>query len=149
MSADGLRSPAIRHFLERPRFATIATTNPDGAPLTAVVWYALGESTITINSSEGRHWPANLRRDPRISFTVEQGYDYVTVLGRVSIDDDQERAQRNIEEIAARYITKPEALAARIAEFRKGRRIIFEIHPHAVLAHGVPAETRATERATS
>lgn len=146
MSDEGLRSPAIRHFLERPRFATIATTSADGSPFAAVVWYAIGDSTITINSSEGRRWPANLRRDPRIAFTVEQGYDYVTVLGRVTIDDDQERAQRNMAEIAARYITKPDALAARLDEFRKQRRIIFEIHPHSVLAHGVPAERRATER---
>ena len=45
MSADGLRSPAIRKFLDRPRFATIAMIDPDGAPFTAVVWYALEEST--------------------------------------------------------------------------------------------------------
>jgi PPOX class probable F420-dependent enzyme len=146
MSADGLRSPAIRHFLDRPRFASIATIDPDGAPFTAVVWYALGASTITINSAEGRRWPANLRRDPRISLTVEQGYDYVTVLGRVTIDDDQGRAQRNMAEIAARYITKPDALAARLADFKKQQRIMFEIHPHAVLAHGVPAERRSEER---
>ena len=135
-----------RRAIARAPIATIATTNPDGSPHAAVVWYALGESTITINSSEGRHWPANLRRDPRIAFTVEQGYDYVTVLGRVTIDDDPERSQRNIAEIAARYITKPEALAARLAEFRKGKRIIFKIHPTSVLAHGVPAERRAAER---
>ena len=146
MSADGLRSPAIRHFLDRPRFASIATIDPDGAPFTAVVWYALGESTITINSAEGRRWPANLRRDPRIALTVEQGYDYVTVLGRVTIDEDQERAQHNMAEIAGRYITKPDALAARLADFKKQQRIMFEIHPHAVLAHGVPAERRSEER---
>ena len=146
MSPIGIGDPRIQRFLDRPRFGSLATIDADGAPFAAVVWYELVGDRILVNSAEGRRWPANLRRDPRISLTVEQGYDYVTVLGRVTIDDDQGRAQRNMAEIAARYITKPDALAARLADFKKQQRIMFEIHPHAVLAHGVPAERRSEER---
>ena len=146
MSADGLRSPAIRKFLDRPRFATIATIDPDGAPFTAVVWYALEESTVTINSADGRRWPANLRRDPRISFTAEAGYNYVTVLGRVTVDDDQERAQRHMADLAARYIADQTLLAQHLADYRRQHRVIFAIHPERVLAKGEPFEQRGAER---
>ncbi|MFZ9763599.1 MAG: pyridoxamine 5'-phosphate oxidase family protein, partial [Candidatus Limnocylindrus sp.] len=40
MSVERLHDPAIRAFLERPRFATLSTVNADGAPFSAVVWYA-------------------------------------------------------------------------------------------------------------
>ena len=66
-------SPA-RHasgaFLDEPRYAAIATIDPDGGPRQAVVWYLLDGDTIVINSLDGRRWPANLRRDPRISIAI-------------------------------------------------------------------------------
>ena len=75
---------ATRAFLEAPgRFATIATIDPDGSPLQAVVWYRLrDDGSILINSLVGRRWPSNLLRDPRMSVTVEHGYDYVVHAGR-------------------------------------------------------------------
>ena len=74
---------ATRAFLEAPgRFATIATIDPDGSPLQAVVWYRLEpDGSILINSLVGRRWPDNLLRDPRMSLTVEFGYDYVAMRG--------------------------------------------------------------------
>ncbi|MEY4388422.1 MAG: hypothetical protein RLZZ432_141 [Chloroflexota bacterium] len=146
MSDKGIGSPAIRAFLDRPRFAVVATVDPDGAPFAAVAWYAVEGEKILVNSAEGRRWPANLRRDPRISLTVEEGYDYVQVIGRVEIVDEEERAQSSMAAIAARYITKPEILAQRIADFRTQRRVLFVITPERVLAHGKPAERRAAER---
>ena len=70
-------TPEARAFLDAPRFAVIATIDPDGAPHQAVVWYRLDGDEIVINSADGRRWPANLRRDPRIHFSVEDGYRYV------------------------------------------------------------------------
>ena len=52
-------------------------------PHQAVVWYRLDGDEIVINSADGRRWPANLRRDPRIHMSVEDGYRYVQVGGRV------------------------------------------------------------------
>ena len=89
---------------------------------------------VTINSADGRRWPANLRRDPRISFTAEAGYNYVTVLGRVTVDDDQERAQRHMADLAARYIADQKLLAEHLADYRRQHRVIFAIHPERVLA---------------
>ena len=76
-------APDVREFLTVPgRYATLATIDPDGSPLQAVVWYdLLDDGGILLNSLDGRRWPANLRRDPRASITVEDGYDYVSMRG--------------------------------------------------------------------
>ena len=142
MSAERLHDPAIRAFLERPRFATLSTVNADGAPFSAVVWYALEGDRILFNSADGRRWPANLRRDPRVAIMSEEGYNYVQIIGRVHIIDDQEAAQAQMAKITARYITKPEILAERIAEFNKQTRIGFELSPTAILTHGEPGVKR-------
>jgi len=142
MSAERLNDPAIRAFLERPRFATLSTVNADGAPFSAVVWYALEGDRMLFNSSNGRRWPANLRRDPRVALMVEEGYNYVQLVGRVHIIDDQEAAQAQMAKITARYITKPELLEARIAEFRAQQRVGFELIPDAVHTHGEPGVKR-------
>ena len=82
IDAPGL-SPEARAFLDAPRFAVIATLDPDGGPHQAVVWYRLDGDEIVLNSADGRRWPANLRRDPRIHFSVEDGYRYVQGRGSV------------------------------------------------------------------
>ena len=142
MSAERLHDPAIRAFLDRPRCATLSTVNADGAPFSAVVWYALEGDRILFNSADGRRWPANLRRDPRVAIMIEEGYNYVQIIGRVHIIDDEEAAQAQMAKITARYITKPEILAERIAEFNKQTRIGFELSPTAILTHGEPGVKR-------
>jgi PPOX class probable F420-dependent enzyme len=142
MSAERLNDPAIRAFLERPRFATLSTVDADGAPFSAVVWYALEGDHILFNSADGRRWPANLRRDPRVAIMIEEGYDYVQILGRVHIIDDQEAAQAQMAKITARYSTTPEILAERIAQFRAEERIGFELTPSAIFTQGEPRVKR-------
>ena len=87
----------------------------------------------------GRRWPANLRRDPRVAVMVEEGYNYVQLVGRVHIIDDQAAAQQQMAKIAARYITKPELLAARLAEFA-----VCRIQPPLDDAHVVGDSRRTT-----
>ena len=142
MSTKGIQDPAIRSFLEGPRFATIATIDADGAPFSAVVWYVLEGDTIIVNSAEGRRWPTNLRRDPRVSFTVEDGYDYVQILGNAHLDDNQDRAQAQMALIAARYLHDPEELAKSVAGFRTQHRVAIHITPRAVFAGGSAAIKR-------
>ncbi len=120
-----------RAFLDAPRFAVIATLDPDGAPHQAVVWYRLDGDEIVINSAEGRRWPANLRRDPRIHLSVEDGYRYVQVRGRVTADDDQAVAQADIAEMARRYhADEPEEAEDLIRDrFQRQHRVSFRFRP--------------------
>ncbi len=125
-----------RAFLVAPgRYGTLATIEPDGSPLQAVVWYELlDDDTILVNSLEGRRWPTNLLRDPRASFTVEDGYDYVAMRGTAEHLHSGEAASRDIERLARRYATG-EDLERRLAGFRGQQRVSFRFHPRSVFRH--------------
>jgi PPOX class probable F420-dependent enzyme len=122
-------SAQARQFLEAPRFAVVATLNPDGSPLAAVVWYRLVGDTIVFNSRVGRHWPSNLGRDGRVSLTVVDGYDYVEMRGRVRIDDDPARGQAVIADLARRYHPDEAEAAAQVQAFSNQQRVTFELRP--------------------
>jgi PPOX class probable F420-dependent enzyme len=124
-------------FLRRPGlFATIATINPDGSPLQAVVWYLFSDDWFLVNSREGRQWPSNLRRDPRASIAVEDGYTWVGARGEAEIIDDQEKAQAHIAALARRYRSEDPKVAERqIAAFQKQQRVSFLIRPQALYLH--------------
>ena len=127
---------ATRAFLEAPgRFATIATIDPDGSPLQAVVWYRLeSDGTILINSLMGRRWPENLLRDARISVTVEHGYDYVSMRGEAVPLHDGDAALADILALAARYETGEE-YERRARGFRSQSRISFLFRARTLLVH--------------
>ncbi len=121
-------SPAARRFLEEPRVGVVATINPDGSVLQAPIWYRLEGDDIVFNSRVGRRWPANLDRDPRVSFVVPRGNDYVAVAGEVQIDPDPERGVRVILELAARY-EGSEAATSDTDQFNTQQRVTFRLRP--------------------
>jgi PPOX class probable F420-dependent enzyme len=133
-----LKLPAnVRSFLAAPRVATIATLNPDGSPHQAVVWFLLRDDHILLNSRDGRRWPSNLLRDPRLSLTVEDGLDTVTLAGRAEHVDDARLAQAEAAEMAHRY-ESPEEAQTLIARFRTEQRLRFVFRPTTMHVHGDP-----------
>lgn len=128
-------SPVVRAFLAEPRFAVLATINRDGSPQQTVMWYDLEGDAILMNTAEGRIKADNLRRDPRVSICVEDGYRYVTITGRACLIEDQERAQADIARLAIRYHGAERARS--IAEqFRGQHRITILVPIERVSAHG-------------
>jgi len=109
----------------------------DGAPQQAIIWYRLDpDGRVLVNSREGRRWPADLRRDPRLSLAVFYGADpnrWVGITGLVEeIVDDVERARDDIVALAVRY---DDASESSIATFRSQQRVSFlirivRIHDH-------------------
>src|SRR2546421_483383 len=68
-------------YLQEKRFAVLATLNEDGTPQLTTMWYLLeDDGTILMNTKVGRAKERNMRRDPRISVCVEDGYIAVTLL---------------------------------------------------------------------
>lgn len=90
----------VRAFLEDRRFAVLATINADGMPQQSTMWYYVDGDTIVMNTLRGRVKERNLVRDPRLSFCVEDGYDYVTLTGTATLIDDQATAQADIRRLA-------------------------------------------------
>lgn len=124
----------VRSFLHEHRYATVATVDPDGAPYQVRAWYLLDGDCLILNSADGRRWPANLRRDPRVSVTVEGGYDWVRLDGRVQIDDRQERAQADIARMARRNDEPEEAERTIRERFEHQRRVSFVLRPEGIHA---------------
>lgn len=122
----------VRRFLTEPRYAAVATIDEDGAPRQAVVWFLLDGDTIVVNSRDGRRWPTNLRRDPRVSIAITDHAQesWVGLIGTVEVVDDQEQAQADIAAMARRY-HGPESAEANdaIAVFRTQRRVSFRLRP--------------------
>jgi PPOX class probable F420-dependent enzyme len=122
----------VRDFLAAPRFAVISTINPDGSAHQAVVWYLLEGDEIVVNSREGRRWPSNLRRDPRLSVAVHDGADWVGLRGQVAIVDDQPTAQADIAAMARRYDDPADAEAEISTQFRHQQRVSFRLRATAI-----------------
>jgi PPOX class probable F420-dependent enzyme len=100
-----LNDDAVRDLLQAPHFAVISTLNPDGSILSTVAWISLDDGELAVNSAEGRQWPANLDRDPRITalaYDVNNPYTYVEVQGTAS--GTHEDADDHIDRLAQAYI---------------------------------------------
>jgi hypothetical protein len=106
-SIDHALTPRQRAFLEAPLFAAVGTTDANGAPRQAVIWYRLeDDGRILLNSRLTRFWPANLQRDGRVSLAVigPDGYSWLGLVGHVvAVDDDHDRALADIVALAWRY----------------------------------------------
>src|SRR5579872_5398035 len=100
--AESLSENATQ-FLAEPRFAVLATINRDGTPQQSTVWYELQGDEIMMNTARDRLKERNLRRDPRCSICVEDGYRYLTILGSVTLIDDPRIAQEDMRRLAIRY----------------------------------------------
>ena len=128
-------SEAARAFVDAPRFAVVATVDPDGRPLQAVIWYQLRGDEIVFNSAAHRRWPANLARDPRAAVMIADEYRYVELRGAVEIDDDNERGQQVIEMLAHRYEKDAARIPAMLAMYRTHHRLTFTLKPDGILEH--------------
>lgn len=120
----------IRGFLASElRFATIATIGTDGSPYQVVVWYVLDADTMVINAADQRIWPTNLRRDPRASVLVEDGYRWASVEGFVELIDDQRIAQEDAAEGARLYHADEPAFAEALIHdrFERQRRVTIRL----------------------
>src|SRR5947199_9414459 len=121
-------NPAQRKFLEERRFAVVGTTNPDGSPHLAVMWYLLDGDDIIVNSAQRRIKDGNLAREPRMSLVVEDEYRWIRIDGRARIEHDQKITHEDIRRLASRsepdYRKATEAIRANLS---KQNRIKFRL----------------------
>ena len=99
-----LNDDGVRALLAAPNCAVISTTNADGSIHSTVVWISLEDGELAINSAEGRRWPTNLERDPRITALVYPDgnpYEYVEIRGTATAT--HEDADAHIDRLAKKY----------------------------------------------
>jgi PPOX class probable F420-dependent enzyme len=124
----------MRDFLSEPRFAVLATINPDSTPQLTVMWFELRGDTIMMNTSNDRVKDANVRRDPRISICVEDGYRYLTISGKATLDDDHDTSQNDIYALARRY--NPDFKEGDYPYFATQQRVTINLPIEKVIANG-------------
>ena len=129
-------SPQVRAFLQEPRFAVLATLNPDGTPQQTVIWYELRGDEIVMNTARGRLKERNLRRDPRLSLCLEDGYRYVSIRGTASLLDDQPAAQEDIRRLAILYHGEERGDEMSRELFSREERVTILVRLEDVLADG-------------
>jgi PPOX class probable F420-dependent enzyme len=99
----------VKDLLEKPNYAVISTFNANGSIHNAIVWISGDDGTVAVNSAQGRVWPTNLQRDPRVSVLVfESGnpYHYVEIRGTATATD--EGADEHINQLTKKYMNQDE-----------------------------------------
>src|SRR5205085_2216460 len=95
----------VRALFAQPNYAVVSTANADGSIHSTVVWVDIEDGHIALNSAEGRVWPTNLERDPRVTVVVyppSNPYDYVEIRGHA--DATREGADEHIDHLAKKYL---------------------------------------------
>jgi PPOX class probable F420-dependent enzyme len=62
---------AARAAIEAGRLAHFTTINPDGSPHTVIVWVGVDGDQVVIGKMAEDKKVRNIRRDPRVSFSIE------------------------------------------------------------------------------
>jgi PPOX class probable F420-dependent enzyme len=84
-------TPELRAWLTAapPRYPVLVTIREDGSPNASVVWAKLlDDDTVLMNSRFDRAKARHVARDPRVSLCFEDGYQYLTLEGRVTLRPD-------------------------------------------------------------
>jgi PPOX class probable F420-dependent enzyme len=71
----------IADFVARSRTGTMATVGPDGQPHLVAMWYGVIDGEIWVETKAKSQKTVNLRRNPRVSFLIEDGETYDTLRG--------------------------------------------------------------------
>jgi PPOX class probable F420-dependent enzyme len=71
----------IAEFVASSRTGTLATVGADGQPHLTAMWYGVVDGEIWLETKAKSQKAVNLRRDPRVSFLLEDGQTYDTLRG--------------------------------------------------------------------
>ena len=121
-------------LLKAKNFCLVSTLRADGSVQGAPVWVDVEDGKPVLNTAEGRAWPRNLERDPRVTLTVqnmENPYEYLEVRGRVA-ERTHEGADEHINAMAKKYLDKDEYPFRQPGE----QRVILRVEPEVAHVRG-------------
>ena len=98
----------VRTAFEEPNFWHLATVSPDGSPHSTTVWVHTRDGKIIVNTAKGRRKPRNIEREPRVALSHHMhdssGYHSISVQGRVVQTITGDQAEKDIDDLAQKYI---------------------------------------------
>ena len=96
-----------RRLLSEPNIVHLATVMPDGSPQVSPIWAHVEDGVIEFNTAAGRVKEQNMRRDPRVAFSVanrDDPYERASVRGRVVEMVEGDEARAHIDKMAKKYL---------------------------------------------
>ncbi|HEY2216512.1 MAG TPA: PPOX class F420-dependent oxidoreductase [Solirubrobacteraceae bacterium] len=93
-------------LLQGKNFCIVSTLRKDGSVHSAPIWVDVQNGQAVLNTAEGRAWPSNLERDPRVTLLVqnmENPYQYVEIRGTVA-ERTHDGADEHIDAMAKKYM---------------------------------------------
>ncbi|HEY1833041.1 MAG TPA: PPOX class F420-dependent oxidoreductase [Solirubrobacteraceae bacterium] len=121
-------------ILQGKNFCHVSTLRSDGSIHTAPVWVDVQNGQPVLNTAEGRAWPRNLERDPRVTLTIqdmENPYQYLEIRGRVA-ERTHDGADEHIDAMAKKYMDKDSYPFRQPGE----QRVIIRVEPETVKVNG-------------
>ena len=122
-------------LLNQRNFAHVSTHRADGTIHNVVVWIGVDEQGRPfVNTAEGRVWPRNLDRDPRLTVSIhntENPYEFASITGQV-VARDTEHGDAVIDALAKKYMDVDSYPFRQEGEVR----VTFTIEPERVAHHG-------------
>jgi PPOX class probable F420-dependent enzyme len=90
----------------------VGTLREDGSPNLTPVWFRWDGASVTVWTTESRVWVSNLKRDPRVAFSVQTfdaPYPAATMRGIASVETaDSPEVIAEIRAITERYVAADE-----------------------------------------
>lgn len=121
-------------LLTAKNFCHVATLRADGSIHGVPVWVDIQDGLPVLNTAEGRAWPRNLERDPRVTLTVqnlENPYEYLEIRGRVA-ERTHDGADAHIDAMARKYLGQDSYPFRQPGE----QRVIIRVEPEHASVHG-------------
>jgi PPOX class probable F420-dependent enzyme len=121
-------------LLRGRNFAHIGTLRADGSVQVSPTWVDVQGGRVALNTAEGRAWPRNLERDPRITLEVqnfENPYEYVEIRGRVA-ERTHDGADAHIDLLAKKYLDVDQYPMRQPGE----QRVVIHVEPDYVKVFG-------------
>ena len=96
---------SVKKILQDKAYGHVITYGADGKPQVTMVWVDTEGDEVLFNTAEGRLKPKNLRRDPRVTISVQDRNDpqsYMVFHGKASISESG--ADPHIDKLAKRFL---------------------------------------------
>ena len=99
--------PVTEELATGKNFAAVTTVLPSGRLQTQMLWVAIKDGALVLNTETHRRRYKNLQQDPRITVLVrdeDDPYRYAEVRGHVDRTTTGTEAREHIDEVANQYL---------------------------------------------
>lgn len=128
---ESLEGRPLEILRDGKNYAHVAVSAGDGSVQTVIVWADVDENgRVVLNSTEGRTWPARLRKAGKATVTLMADgnpYEYVSIKGRLD-EDTHEGAAENLDRLAKKYLDEDSYPFRQPGE----QRVLFKLTPESV-----------------